>query len=130
MKRQDYIFHYHNDHAHCRVRIYGEKDGPATVVITELPGNTGMSVTNASEEIATRLAARWNLDPATTSWIEHYPPTAWREERRQDETFDQITYTWDSVKTAHAPQWRRLTVEEVERMTGDDDIATRPTARL
>src|SRR5687767_2077264 len=117
-KTIDYILTYNHDRARCRVRIYSERDGPRTAILTELPENTGMSITNASEEIATMLAARWQLDPKTTAWVEHYPPEAWREEERRDETFDEIHYTWDSNKTADTPRWRRLTIEEVERMTG------------
>jgi hypothetical protein len=120
MKQTDIIYSYQPPaagiEAKCQVRIY-QTDAGATVLLTELADNPGMSITNASEEIASSLAARFALNPIITTWIEHYPSTAWRDERRRDETFDEITYTWQG-QTASAPQWRRLTIEEVERMTG------------
>lgn len=95
---------YAGSEARCRVRIYtAGRDRQSTVVISELADNPGMSVTNASETIATSLRGHYDLDPKTTTWIEHLPPAAWREQGRKDEQFDQITYTW-SNGAAFTPQ--------------------------
>ncbi len=102
-------------HAKCRVRIYP----PPVVVVTELPDNPGMSVTNYAEELATLILQEHGLDALRTVWIEHYP--AWAEEDRP-ETFDLVRFTWDGERYTR-PEWRRLMLEEVERLTGDDDIA-------
>lgn len=108
---------YPGNDSKCRVRIYtGEAHG-ATILITELPDNDGMSITNASELIASEVCRRYDLRKVTTRWIEHYPAAAWRESNRP-ETFDEIRFMWDGY-TASAPRWHRLTVEEVETLTGE-----------
>ena len=56
----------------CRTND-GEMIDRAVVVMTEPPDNSGMSVTNGVEQIATAVAIANQLDPATTVWIEHYP---------------------------------------------------------
>lgn len=57
--------------AHCRVRINGN-----TVVATELPDNTGMSIINAAEEVAIQVCQFYEIPIAQLLWIEHYPKRA------------------------------------------------------
>lgn len=120
MLSQDYIYRYPHPvliiEGRCRVRLYKRPDGGHTVILTELVDNAGESVTNACERIATGVQPRWALNPATTRWIEHYPAEAFRE-AGCGETFDEITFTW-SNGNATRPQWRRLTLEDVEILTG------------
>jgi hypothetical protein len=111
----EYKPHPHYRLAHCRVRIY-EHEGQQVVVATEMEGNPGMSVTNAAEDIATQLAAAYNLEVDRLIWIEHY---CYPDEGH---IFDLVRFTWEGGK-ASDPQWRRITFEEVERLTGDDAIA-------
>lgn len=111
----DTVLHYRNPVLHtparCGLRLL-QSDAGALVILTELPDNPGMSVTNASEEIASLVATRYDLDPASTTWIEHYPP---RPGIDRAETYDEITYTWTG-RTASAPHWRRIAGETVERL--------------
>ena len=96
------------------MRLYKNKNGTHTVLLTELDSNAGESIAVACDRIATGLAARWDLNPKTTRWIEHTPP--------QDdlaEEFGELKFTWDSDKVAHDPQWRHLAGEEAESWTGD-----------
>ena len=73
-------------HSKCGVTIVHEDK---TVILTELPENIGMSVTNASEIIATGvyhniirpLNNGWFMNEIT--WVEFYP---------EHGTFDQIKY--------------------------------------
>jgi hypothetical protein len=111
----DYKPSPHHRMAHCRVRIY-EHDGKQVVVATEQPNNSGMSVTNAAEQIASQVVVQYGLDVNNLIWIEHYfyPD--------EGHSFDLVRFTWDGF-TARQPQWRRLTLEEVERFTGDDNIS-------
>jgi hypothetical protein len=104
--------------AHCRIRLY-KHDGRQVVVASEVADNPGMSVTNAAEDLATQVVAYYKLDIERLIWIEHYPA-----DRRLDAptTFDLVRFTW-AEGTASDPEWRRLTFEEVERLTGDDHIA-------
>lgn len=71
----DEIFYYkvkaNSFPAHCRVRINGN-----TVIATELPDNTGMSITNAAEEVAMLVCQFYEIPIAQLVWIEHYPKRA------------------------------------------------------
>lgn len=104
----------------CGLRIV--RDGEQTIVVlTELPENRGMSVTNAAEEIATQVRREFGLDPDQTLWIEHYPEqqVAYHgRPLREKATYDEIIYTWDDYQ-ASEPEWHRLNQEEVEILLGD-----------
>jgi len=107
--------------ASCGLRIV--RDGEQTVVVlTELPDNPGMSVTNAAEEIATQVRREFGLDPDQTRWIEHYPK--WqhhihRQLHTESSIYDEIIYTWIDYE-ATQPEWQRLTYEEVEILLDED----------
>jgi hypothetical protein len=100
---------------YCRLRIYKQRDGGQTVLLTEVPNNPGQSITAASDVIATGLVARYHLDPATTLWIEHWPADP--SDKPIEDVYASVKYTWkDGV--ASNPRWRRLSLERVEVMTG------------
>ncbi len=113
----DYLYRFpHNQQGtagRCRVRLYKNKNGTHTVLLTELNSNSGESIAAASDRIATGLVARWALNPKTTRWIEHIPP-----QEDLPEEFGELKFTWDSDKIAGDPQWRALTSEEAETWTG------------
>lgn len=82
-----------------------------------------MSVTNAIDQIATFLINDNKVDPADCIFIEHYPADSARPQDtydhvslncRQRATLDGQRHPW----IAESPQWRRLTLEEVEIVTG------------
>ena len=56
------------------MRIYAPEDerDSFVVVLTELPGNPGMSVTNAAEEIAAGVVLANVLLTSRTVFVEHY----------------------------------------------------------
>lgn len=127
MQTLDTIFKYKPPFArivaHCRLRIY-KHDGKTIFLLTELPDNPGMSVTNAVELIATWLLNDHKLDPSEVFFIEHCPSGPDR-----DETYDQVSlnctqrFPLDGKRSpwvAETPNWRRITLEEVEIMTGDN----------
>lgn len=68
--------------AFCRIRINGN-----TVVATELPDNTGMSITNAAEEVALLVCHNYSIPLSELVWIEHYPHRA-----GLDEGFDRVEF--------------------------------------
>jgi hypothetical protein len=100
---------------YCRLRIYKQRDGSQTVLLTEVPNNPGQSITAASDVIASGLVKRYHLDPATTQWIEHWPADS--RDQRSEDAFASVKYTWhDGV--ASSPRWRRLSLERAEEITG------------
>jgi hypothetical protein len=111
----------------CRVRIFlAQPTLPelhSGVIVTELPENSGTSVTNAAETIATLVVRQYGLDPAHTVWVEHYPDRHPLQARCEqvydanpdlpsiyDESFDLLTFEWDG-EGAHHPKWTRITPE-------------------
>ena len=99
----DTIHHYtppvNSIRARCRLRIY-HRDGHDIVILSEQPGNPGMSVTNAVMWLVEEISEEYGLEEDAT-FIEHY---------EANETYDLIL---------PGPTWQRMAVEEVERITGD-----------
>ncbi len=113
----DYYYRIQDKRLHtpgrCRVRIYRRKNGTHTVVLTELETNTGESVSSSCEHIASDLVVVKSLNPKTTRWIQHEAP-----QEGLSQVFDEIQFTWSSDDTANAPEWQRLSDEQVETLTG------------
>ena len=104
----------------CRLRIY-DTDAGVVVVLSELADNPGRSVTNAAAELATEIAKRYELDPQTTTWLEHYGAVSyWDTGETFHETFDLLTFTWYG-RNAHNVEWRRLSQEQVHKLLQEGD---------
>ncbi len=82
----------------CGVQII-QRDGAATVILTELPDNPGTSVTNAIEDIATLIYKERLADLAADAitWIEHYP-----QRGKIAETHDRVILQWEPS----TPHWQ------------------------
>jgi hypothetical protein len=119
---------FHGCASFCRLRVF-KRDAGAVVVMTETGDNSGTSVTNAVEEVATQACERYSLNPHNTIFIEHYPDS--REPSRDghrrpdaifEEHFDRVTFASiarEGVNWSLAvPQWKRMAREQVERLTG------------
>lgn len=57
----------------------------------------GTSVTNMSENIASKVVNEFNLDPSMCKFYERYP--------HEDPVFDEISYTWLG-NYAKYPSWK------------------------
>lgn len=99
----------------CELRHVAMADGSHLVMVSEVPGNPGASVTNAAEQIATWAAFRLELPPEDVMWVEHYPPDGITESviqmcrragreapRRSRHTFDHIEF---SLRRRRGPAW-------------------------
>ena len=80
----------------CRVRLYvpddPEHDTPV-VICSQVPENTGMSVTNAAEYVAAEVISGHGLNEAPPlTWIEHYPRSAAERQAGLKETFDLVVF--------------------------------------
>jgi hypothetical protein len=116
----------------CRVRVYepveaDRESGSFVVILTELPDNPGMSVTNAAEEIAAAVVTANALPSSRTVFIEHYETGA-RGTPSDPHTFDLITFSHDdpepvlragrwSVELGE-PSWSALDRASVETLIG------------
>jgi len=110
--------------ARCSVAIrrFGRTAARSIVVmLTELPDNPGVSVTNAYEYIATKIVQQESLSPFRIIWIEHYPPQKYCRE----ETFDLVTLEWDEGLsgrwTASHPDWFCITRECAAALIGAEN---------
>jgi hypothetical protein len=107
----------------CRVRIYKRKNGAQTVLLTEVYTDSGESITNACERIATELAAAKGLNSKTTRWIQHDLAPGDPAEDDQAQIFDEVCFTWNEYNQASDPRWQRLDEAQVEVLTGESLIA-------
>lgn len=84
----------------CGVEIV-EVNGKTYVILTELPDNRGVSVTNAVEIIATAVYSQFFSNKLLNKivWIEHYI--------EPEETYDEVTLFYDGV-VFRQPKWMRI----------------------
>src|SRR5258708_23620118 len=98
--------------SHCHLKISKHND-QYIVIATELGTNEGMSITNAAEFLATKVAQEFDLDPSKTVFIEHYSDESFENMKsKTEETYNQVTFTWENGE-ASDPQWRRLPKTEL-----------------
>ncbi len=122
----------------CRLHVY--ENGPHLVVVASEPiddcgkdQNHGVSVTNAVEIIATLV--RTELGYLWTEFVEHYPARGYLPDKGRpggawfDESFDLVTFTWDTTVYAWQrpgrpngycnPRWAYTTRQAVEILIGE-----------
>lgn len=108
----DEIYEYqgfHNSEAFCRVRVfYGHRD---IVIIEELEENSGTSVTNMIEVLATQLLDKYNLTRGSVLWIEHYGYST----GSIVPSWSIVTFDWNGVLYCH-PEWRHIEGEDVKKL--------------
>lgn len=115
----DYLGYFETP-AFCDLLIlrYGPGRRQAVVVFTEQDANTGTSVTNRSEHLATRVVAEFGLDPGRTIFLEHFPERG--KTRSLLEMYARLTYTWQAGDGGHATiratktRWAYIPLEEAE----------------
>ncbi len=110
-----------------RVRIFEpDKEGDHHVVVfSELPDNTGQSITNAIEQVAGEVMLANALPTNATIVIEHYPADAHPPEK---ETYDLVTFEHADPKPVlragewrielGEPEWSHLDRRSVETLLG------------
>jgi hypothetical protein len=74
--------------AWCRLEVIPLKEGRTAVIATEVEDNSGTSVTNVAEHLASFACDRFQIDPDRLVWIEHYGYGGWRER-----TYDLVTFS-------------------------------------
>jgi len=115
---------YFGSPAHCRLhwlrrRILGQEK--VIVIATELPTNTGTSITNRIEHLAGAICRSHRFDPQRLILIEHYPDqrpigSKLRDSLRE-EHFSLVSCHREGGKFTR-PQWLRLTRKQVETLFG------------
>lgn len=103
---------YHGCACRCDVQI--ERAGEdVLVIVSERDDNSGTSVTNCAEVVATAIAARLREVPVwRLRYVEHYPARSHREA-----TFHEVVFEW-SGRTAARPQWSHLGADGLDQLRG------------
>ena len=99
MKKKSFLHHFQAPgHSDCMVYIF-ENGNERHVVFEDI--GSGMSVTNATEQLAGEIVKEYKLDPEYCWFYETY--------RQFDhETFEEVDYTWvikDGKWVASSPEW-------------------------
>lgn len=111
---------YHRVPSRCRVRVYERTGGGLIIVFSELTGdlvylgeNTGTSITNRAETLATAWRRRYPGRAMT--FVEHYPARGahWQRDHgvvwQFGETFDLVRPNWSNAEQCYANvTWRHL----------------------
>ena len=118
--------HYQGCQSICRVRVFDPNatvergKRPLVVIFTDLSSNTGTSVTNRIEHLATILYNRLGKPEREPVWIEHYEPRGVynkvRDRWQFPEDFDFVELRRGADGVFHAPVWKptnRMTVEVI-----------------
>lgn len=94
-----------NAPSRCRIRVFEPKERPLVVIATELPDNSGTSITNFAAPLATQIGELLLVPLEALVWVEHYPERGPAPQER--ENFSLVTFT----RAPHgltAPRWRSL----------------------
>jgi hypothetical protein len=125
----------------CRLRLF-ERGGEAPVlVLTELPDNPSSSVTNTMEFLAPEAIRAFcpgrfeHEEPVVL--LEHYPEERTPSGRiAHEETWDRVSFrSWAPRRVWYGgqerlsfgePDWRRLPIEEVIGLIGEEEVRRPP----
>jgi len=107
-----------NCKAKCGIDIEKKKDH-CVVMLTELDDNTGTSITNAYEQLATEIynaKLKSEYTPQQILWVEHYPDRGHSGGSPMfEESFAEVTMRWDGHKFS-TPQWIHIRPNEIKNL--------------
>ncbi|MBA3533876.1 MAG: hypothetical protein H0T73_18310 [Ardenticatenales bacterium] len=118
------IFPYYNQQHQrgcCWLRLYKRPEG-MTVILSEVLGNPGPTVTEAIQRLATTLIDRFALNPHALTLLEHYPPDTLGLPRGE---YNCVALLWLSRRFVQ-PRWQPLDGGQVRRLTGESPHLHRP----
>ena len=108
----DILFPWHSERAdiecQCRLRIYKLPCYQAVVIVSDLPNNSGYTITEEALTLIPLVFNMFVLYPNKTMWIEHYPNRYVKEE----ETFEQVMLLRNNDRS------QRIKKEQIETLLG------------
>ena len=100
----------------CRLRIYQQSDGLSVVLLSQIPGSRGRSITNAIEEVATQVMRDYqeylSLPAQEVIWVQHYPPGSLSLET--DDRVHLVTFDRSTSGFLTNPCWTHVTKDHTE----------------
>lgn len=92
-----------NCESKCKIEVHSN-----IVIATELDDNTGTSITNYAETLATMICKQFSILPEELIWIEHYPKDSYSLE-----TYSLVKFDIDKNRFSN-PKWSYLSNTELE----------------
>ncbi|MGK7931698.1 MAG: hypothetical protein AB4041_09720 [Microcystaceae cyanobacterium] len=124
---QGYGYHHRKSESWdslCRLRVWKPTETiPVIVIFSDLnEEDTGTSITNCSENLATMIKIRFNLEEPIR-WFEHYPyhntPEKLKKQVIFQESLSEIFYEWDTNDERYdQPRWKHIERTRVEDKVG------------
>ena len=100
----------------CRLRIYQQSDGLSVVLMSQIPGSRGRSITNAIEEVATQVMRDYqeylSLPAQEVIWVQHYPPGSLSLET--DDRVHLVMFDRSTSGFLTNPCWTHVTKDHTE----------------
>ena len=116
-----------NCDSRCSIDVVELNNSPdrIVVILTELPNNTGTSITMMIENIATKVYHKYltKYDPDKIIWIEHYPPEYFKrvdpilktQENEKYGTYKIVRMKYIKDNRAYAdPEWVSISLDELK----------------
>ena len=92
----------------CRLRLYQISFDYSLIIVSELPDNSGRSITDESSTLINLACYQFGLAPSKVMWIEHYLSGYLKE----DETYDEV------MRGAGYISSRRIQKQRLEELLG------------
>jgi hypothetical protein len=81
----------------CHLAIYVKTGLPDLIIVSDLGADSGTSITNSSENLATLIINKFDLNHDNFTWIERYDSEA------SVVTFDKLGMSFIKTKWRHIP---------------------------
>lgn len=103
-------------------------DRETLVICTELEDNTGTSVTNFAEQLATLVCREDpSIDPTGLLWVERYPErSAGRWQKPFPESWSLVKFRRRSGRTFGGPDWTSATAATVQALRERVEASRQP----
>jgi hypothetical protein len=104
----------------CRIRVYQLDSGMTVAIVTELPDNIVISISNYAAQLATEIRADFVQPGGALAWIEYYPArhSVSEHETSIPEMFARVFFRWDRAHYRD-PEWKPFSRSQVEDLIGE-----------
>ena len=100
---------FHGCESKCELEIISN-----LVIARQTPENTGTSITNTAEHLASMVCNDFHIDPKQLIWIEHYPERG--DQHPYPESFNLVSFNIDEDGIFSEPRWVRISKAVVEAL--------------
>ena len=99
--RVDLLFTWYskiaNIECECRLRIYKITFDKFIVIVSELPDNSGPTISEEASTLIHLVLSKFALESTQTMWLEHYPHGYLNEYFKDEETYERVILFLDNI---------------------------------